>query len=115
MSNDRVPLFVRLPAEQAAGLDKLVASTGRRKQQLVSDMLSERLTVGRAEVLEADEAEVLTLHETAELLRVPVEAVRERAENGELPGRRFEDDWRFARAAVIAWLLDGEAAPDARE
>jgi excisionase family DNA binding protein len=92
-------------------LDRLVDATGRRKQQLVSELLSDRLVVGRAEVVEergTPGGEVLTLDEVAALLRVDREAVRARAERGELPGRRFEGEWRFARAAVQAWLVQGE-------
>jgi excisionase family DNA binding protein len=105
-------LYVRLPRDQAAALDRLVDETGRRKQQLVSDLLSDRLVVGRAELHEDNEtlptADVLTLDEAAALLRVSSDAVRARAERGELPGRRFDSDWRFARSALLAWLLQGE-------
>ena len=52
---------------------------------------------------------LLTLEEIARLLKVPPDAVRSRAEQGELPGRRFGKEWRFARMAVLAWLADGEA------
>jgi excisionase family DNA binding protein len=111
MAEDRVPLFVRLPREQAAALDRLVDSTGARKQHLVSELLSGQLEVGRAEIIESAGAEeVLTLQETAELLRLPVETVRASALTGELPGRVFGDEWRFARAAVLAWLAGGGTA-----
>ena len=111
MAEDRVPLFVRLPREQAAALDRLVDSTGARKQHLVSDLLAGQLAVGRAEIIESAGAEeVLTLQETAELLRLPVETVRASALAGALPGRVFGDEWRFARAAVLAWLAGGDTA-----
>jgi excisionase family DNA binding protein len=117
MSNERTPLFVRLPRSQAAALDRLADATGRRKQSLVSEFLGERLTagrplsVGRVEVTNTPEAvdEVLTLEELARLLKIPADAVRSRAEEGELPGRRFGKEWRFARTAVLAWLADGDA------
>jgi excisionase family DNA binding protein len=117
VSNERTPLFVRLPRHQAAALDRLADATGRRKQSLVSELLGDRLTVarplsvGRVEVTNTPERadEVLTLEEVAKLLKVPAAAVRSRAEEGELPGRRFGKDWRFARSAVLAWLADGEA------
>ena len=117
MPNERTPLFVRLPRNQAAALDRLADATGRRKQSLVSELLGDRLTVprplavGRVEVASAPEIvdEVLTLEEIARLLKVPPDAVRSRAEEGELPGRRFGKEWRFARTAVLAWLADGEA------
>jgi excisionase family DNA binding protein len=116
MSDDRVPLYVRLPREQAAAIDRLADATGQRKQQLVSDLLSDRLVVGRAEVIEPSglplerrpDPEVLTLEEAASLLRVPVAAVQARAQRGELPGRRLGQEWRFARTALLAWLRDGE-------
>ena len=117
MSTERTPLFVRLPRAQAAELDRLADETGLRKQSLISELLGDRLTVarplsvGRIEVTHTPEAgdEVLTLEEVATLLKVPAEAVKSRAEEGELPGRRFGKQWRFARMAVLAWLADGEA------
>ena len=116
MANERTPLFVRLPRNQAAALDRLADATGRRKQSLVSELLGDQLTVarplslGRVEVTNTPEAgdEVLTLEEVARLLKVQTDAVRSRAEEGDLPGRRFGKEWRFARMAVLAWLADGE-------
>ena len=107
---------MRLPRNQAAALDRLAGATGRRKQSLVSELLADRLTVarplavGRIEVANTSEVgdEVLTLAEVAKLLKVSTDAVRSRAEEGELPGRRFGKEWRFARMAVLAWLADGE-------
>ncbi len=113
----RTALFVRLPREQAAALDRLADATGRHKQHLVSELLADGLTsgadlaVGRVEVTNTPEArtdEVLTLAETAALLKVSADTVRSRAEEGELPGRRFGKEWRFARTAVLAWLADGD-------
>jgi hypothetical protein len=109
MPEDRVPLFVRLPREQAAALDRLVDSTGRHKQHLVSDMLADQLAVGRIEITDSAGAEeVLTLQEAAILLRVPVEALRARALVGDVPGRAFADEWRFARSALLEWLASGD-------
>jgi excisionase family DNA binding protein len=109
MPEDRVPLFVRLPREQAAALDRLVDSTGQRKQHLVSELLADQLTVGRAEVVQSAGAEqVLTLEEAADLLRLPLETVRASAARGELPGRAFGEEWRFSRAALIDWLAGDE-------
>jgi excisionase family DNA binding protein len=47
---------------------------------------------------------VLTLEGAAELLQLEPDAVAELAASGELPGRRIGDEWRFSRAAVLAWL-----------
>jgi excisionase family DNA binding protein len=110
MAEDRVPLFVRLPREQADALDQLVDSTGRRKQHLVSDLLADQLAVGRVDINESAPAEeVLTLEEAAALLRLSPEAVRQSAAAGELPGRLFGEEWRFVRAALLAWLARGES------
>jgi excisionase family DNA binding protein len=116
MTNSRTPLFVRLPRAQASALDRLADATGRHKQHLISELLADRLTpgavsVGRVEVpnppaVRSDE--VLTLEEAAALLKVSADAIRARAEDGDLPGRRFGNEWRFARMAILAWLADGE-------
>lgn len=116
MPNERTPLFVRLPRNQAAALDRLADATGRRKQTLVSELLADRLTfphalpIGRADVTHTAAAgdEVISLEELATLLKIPVAAVRSRAEAGELPGRRFGKEWRFSRLAVLDWLSDGD-------
>jgi excisionase family DNA binding protein len=118
MATNRTPLFVRLPKDQAAALDRLADVTGRHKQHLVSELLADRLTsgagrvsVGRVEVTNTPIAltdEVLTLEEAAALLKLPADTVRSRAEEGDLPGRRFGTAWRFARIAVLAWLADGD-------
>jgi excisionase family DNA binding protein len=107
---DRVPLFVRLPREQSAALDRLVNTTGLRKQHLVSEMLADQLAVGHIEFARAVAGEeVLTLEEAAALLRLALDAVRARAVAGELPGRAFGDEWRFSRAALLAWLAGRES------
>jgi excisionase family DNA binding protein len=51
---------------------------------------------------------VLTLEEAAALLRLPADAVQSRAEEGDLPGRRFLKEWRFTRMAILAWLAAGD-------
>jgi excisionase family DNA binding protein len=116
MTDDRVPLFVRLPREQASALDRLVDSTGRRKQQLVSDLLADQLAVGRIELIasaDADPEAVLTLQEAAELLRLAPETVRASAAAGDLPGRAFGREWRFVRSALLEWLAcGGQARPE---
>jgi excisionase family DNA binding protein len=118
MSQERVALFVRLPREQAAALDRLAGATGRRKQHVVSELLADRLAVGRIGLRDGAGAaaeDVLTLEEVARLLRVPADEVRARAAQGDLPGRRFGDEWRFVRAAVLAWLAGGRGEPGGAE
>jgi predicted transcriptional regulator len=109
---DRVPLYVRLPRDQAAALDRLVDATGRRKQHVVSELLADRLEVGRIDFAEKPSTmieEVLTLDELSSLLRLPAEALETHAQDGELPGRRIAGEWRFARAGILEWLASGAA------
>jgi excisionase family DNA binding protein len=110
---DRVPLFVRLPRDQAVALDRLADSTGRRKQHVVSELLADQLAVGHIELAEDARGEdVLTLDEAAALLRLPVEAIQARAAAGDLPGRAFGEEWRFSRPALLSWLAAGEGAQE---
>jgi excisionase family DNA binding protein len=54
--------------------------------------------------------DVLTLDELAQLLKLDPDTVMVRVDAGELPGRRFGDQWRFSRRALLAWL-DGSDTP----
>ena len=118
MASRLKPLFVRLPKNQAAALSRLASETGRSKQHVVSELVGHALTatprplaIGRAEVLgtpQEPDDQVLTLDEVAGLLKLTSDAVRSRAEQGELPARRFGDEWRFSKQAVFAWLADGD-------
>lgn len=115
---DRVPLYVRLPRDQAAAIDRLADATGRRKQHLVSELLADRLEVGRIDIDErpaGDVEEVLTLEDLASLLRLPADTVAAHARAGELPGRCIAGEWRFARSAVLRWLSAGEPAEPAAD
>jgi excisionase family DNA binding protein len=123
MSEDR-PLFVRLPAAAAEKLDRAAFELRLPKKEIVAALVSDarlsrsdgsprrvvvemggdELTVGRAEVRPIDPPEVLTPAEVADLLQVPEEEVAALAERGELPARRIAGEWRFSRAAVLAWL-----------
>lgn len=48
--------------------------------------------------------DVLTLEEVASYLRLPKETVERQATQGQIPGRRIEDTWRFLKAAIDDWL-----------
>lgn len=109
MPRDDVPLYVRLPADQAQRLNDVADSTGQSKRRLVEDAVrqhladDEGLVVGRAAVRE-DAPEVLTLQEAAALLRVEDAALLVIAQRGDVPCQQIGDQWRFSRAAVLAWL-----------
>jgi hypothetical protein len=53
--------------------------------------------------------QVLTLTEAAAFLRLDAEALGAAAERGEVPGRLLLREWRFSRAALIAWLAGADA------
>jgi len=113
MNDPRVPLYVRLPAAQVAAIDEIVRATGVRKQQVVSDMISDRLAVGRIETTDTPQPaarEVLTIAEAAELLRVWPALVESRIADGGIPARRFGDEWRISRRALMEWLAGGDVA-----
>ncbi|NJP10139.1 MAG: helix-turn-helix domain-containing protein [Leptolyngbyaceae cyanobacterium RU_5_1] len=48
--------------------------------------------------------DVLTLEEAAVYLRLPPETILRQATQGNLPGRKVEDTWRFLKAAIDDWL-----------
>ena len=115
MPEATTPLFVRLPRREADLLDR-VAFEGRiSKRELVTSLVQRylddddkkpapELVLGRAHFRPAETHDVLTLEQAAALLQVDAAEVAALAEAGELPGRRIGGDWRFPRAALLAWL-----------
>ena len=85
-----------------------MSASGKTKRKLVEDAVREHLTdeglVVRRAPPSADPAEVLTAAEAAALLRIDDEALLAAAAGGELPGREIAGEWRFSRAALMAWL-----------
>jgi excisionase family DNA binding protein len=116
MSIEKVPLFVRLPKQQIAALDRLAYQTGRAKQHVLSELLADRLAsvalpVGRVDVANAPDVtgdDVLTLEEAATLFKLSPDAILTAVEHRDLPGRRFGEDWRFSRVALLTWLARGK-------
>ena len=108
-------MFVRIPAVQARRLDAHARAVGRTKQDVVTDLLAASLGPSPAGDPDPNDEvpnqpdEVITLPELAEMLKLDEATVMERVAGGELPGRRFGDQWRFSRHAVLSWL-DGSDA-----
>jgi excisionase family DNA binding protein len=108
MKEPLTPLYVRLGADQARRLQEAVSVSGKSKRQLIEDavrehLADENLTVGRI-ALREHEPEILTAAEAAALLRVDESELVASAARGELPGRPIGDEWRFSRAALLAWM-----------
>jgi excisionase family DNA binding protein len=111
MERPTSPLFVRIPRAEAERLDRASFELKRPKQELVAEAIRAlevtrpRPPVGFARPVPG-QPEVLTTTQLAELLQVDEDAVRALARKGELPGRKIGRDWRFSRAAVLAWLAN---------
>jgi excisionase family DNA binding protein len=107
-----VPLYVRLPRRESELLDRAAGEQRVSKRQLVTELVSEHLAMpgpgelvrGRLALSELEPLEVLTLEQAAALLQVEPAAVAALAHTGEVPARRVGEQWRFSRAALIAWL-----------
>ena len=93
-SDDGLHLLRRLGAE----------APGAMPRRVVVEADEPQLVVGHHSFRPADLSEVLTPAQAAALLQVDEDAVLALAEEGQLPGRRIGDEWRFARAALVAWL-----------
>jgi len=122
---DYTALFVRIPSAEAEKLHMAADRLRTPKRELITKLVArfdptdpvwteevagpkamgaEEWEVGRHSFLAVEAPEVLTPAQLAELLQVDEEAVVELAEQGELPARKVGDDWRFSRAAILAWL-----------
>ena len=138
MSQDRSPLYVRIPTAEARKLDRAAFELGTPKQDLVAGLVAryvdpgdlaaledlagrrrvtvetsdDTLTVGRHSFQPAGPSEVLTLEQLAELLQAEPGEIERMAEAGELPGRRVGDGWRFSRRAVLDWLASANSEED---
>jgi excisionase family DNA binding protein len=121
-------LYVRIPLPAAAKLDAAAERMGRSKRDVIAALVADHLdddvridaqprrvivedTPGELRVghhhftpAPPPAGEVLTLEEAAALLRVDVEALRDWAEAGDVPGRRLGGQWRFSRGALLDWL-----------
>jgi excisionase family DNA binding protein len=93
-SDDGLHALRRLGAEAPGALPRRV----------VVEADDPQFVVGHHSFRPADLPDVLTPAQAAALLQVDEDAVLALAEEGRLPGRRIGDEWRFARAAVVAWL-----------
>ncbi len=49
-------------------------------------------------------SDVFTLEEAAAYLKLSPDTILRQASQGNLPGRKIEDTWRFLRAAIDDWL-----------
>jgi len=109
-------LFVRLPANAAEKLHRAAEAMGLRKKDIVANLVSKHL----GEPTQAmgsysfqaydppDPPEVMDPQQAAQFLQVDAATVVEMAEAGRVPGRKLGREWRFSRAALVAWLAEPE-------
>jgi excisionase family DNA binding protein len=105
------PLFVRLPTESAEKLNRAAFELKTPKRELVTELVDRYLgeeDVSAPGPIAAEDPEVLTLEQLAELLQVDEKTVRSLAAKGDLPGRKLDTEWRFSRQAVLEWLATPE-------
>jgi excisionase family DNA binding protein len=133
MTDERTPLFVRLPAEHAERLDRAAARVPAAKKDLIAGLVDRYVdpespqglealrdlaaprrvvvdlddrtpVVGHAAFRATEPPAVLDAEQAAELLSVPAADLIELAERGEVPARRIGAAWRFSRQALLDWL-----------
>jgi len=106
-TGDRKPLFVRLPADQAHQVDARARTLGKTKQDVVSELLAVSMDDRLGQSPSPGDPvhdDILSLAGLSAWLMLTEESVRARADKGEIPGRCFDDEWRFSRAAILLWL-----------
>ncbi len=112
MTEPLTALYVRVPTALAHRLDQHTREHGRSKQAVVTSLLNDELGGSTRSTPPPATPEILDIDETAELLRVDVTALRDRISRGDFPARRFGQDWRCARQAVLDWMAGTDAAHD---
>ena len=114
-------LYVRLPANAVAKLSRAAEALGVHKKDLIAGLVSKYVDPDSKRGLSAlgaysfqpyDPPEVMNAEQAGQLLQLDEKIVLELAESGQLPGRKLGNQWRFSRAAVIAWLSGEGERPD---
>ena len=92
----RIAISAKVPVRLAQRIDQRSRAEGRTKQAVIQDLLSRQL--------DGEERDILDLEATAELLGISEHALLDRISKGDFPARRFGDEWRCSRQAVLDWL-----------
>jgi excisionase family DNA binding protein len=130
------PLYVRLPSQAVAKLDRAAAALGMRKKDLVAGLVTRYVDpdsqqglsalgvmASQRQSLSPDEGapmvgtysfqpyeppEIMNAEQAGQFLQIEEKLVIELAAAGELPGRKLGSVWRFSREALVAWLATPE-------
>jgi hypothetical protein len=90
------------------------AADSRRRRVTIEALEPDAMAVGHHS-FRPREPEVLNLEEAGDLLHVEPGVLEVLAAQGELPARKLAGEWRFARAALLAWLAAGTGEADDTE
>jgi excisionase family DNA binding protein len=115
-------VYVRMPDRLARKLDSAAERLGASKRDILAalvnnhlDLDGDNLVVALPNIptpatttVPAQSGEVLTVEETASMLRVEPDDVLALIEAGELHARRIGGQWRLARSSVLGWLRGDE-------
>lgn len=131
-------LYVRIPATAVDKLGRAAEALGVHKKDLVAGLVTRYVdpdsqrglaalstlsqprrvsvqlddsgpTLGAYSFQAYDPPEVMNAEQVGQFLQVDEKVVIEMAEAGQLPGRKLGKQWRFSRAALVAWLAEPEA------
>jgi excisionase family DNA binding protein len=113
-------IYVRMPDRLARRLDRAAQRLGTSKREVMASLVNDHLNLDAdnfvlrvrsgADLGEGEEArasEVMTVEETAALLRVEVGEIQTLIADRVLPARQLGTNWRLSRSAVLAWLRNG--------
>lgn len=64
--------------------------------------------------MENPNADILTVEEAADLLRIPRSSVYKLAQEGKIPAQKVGRHWRFHRATLLRWIA-GQASFEAKK
>lgn len=54
--------------------------------------------------MENSSSDILTIEETAELLKIPRSSVYKLAQQGKIPAKKVGRHWRFHRQTILEWV-----------
>ena len=74
----------------------------------IVDILMPRLETVEDLTLEPQDKDILSTKVAAAVLGIRPELLETMAENGEVPGKKFGNDWRFSRTALRRCLSDAK-------
>lgn len=108
---EKAALFVRIPTASAKKLEQHAKREGRSKQDIVAKLIHQELQKPTGtnakhspEVTPSETPEIMTLPELSVHLRISEDELQRKVNAGELPVRRFGDEWRFSRQAIENWM-----------